>query len=158
MYICHVHAHIHDFLIIHEMLRKKGKATQHNRKTKQHNTTRPRQYFSKKKAASGGTRTHDRLLARRRSYQLSYRGNSAGWARITYTIQSNQSTSTQASHGTVQYRCTCMLDRTATDLLDIPRQTTCMNPARDRTATDLLDIPRQTTCMNPASYAQDCMG
>ena len=39
------------------MLRKKGKATQHNRKTKQHNTTRPRQYFSKKKAASGGTCT-----------------------------------------------------------------------------------------------------
>ena len=44
-------------LIIHEMLRKKGKATQHNRKTKQHNTTRPRQYFSKKNAASGGTCT-----------------------------------------------------------------------------------------------------
>ena len=88
---------IHDFLIIHEMLRKKGKATQHNRKTKQHNTTRPRQYFSKKKAVSGGTRTHDRPLARRRSYQMSYRGNSAGWARITYTIQSNQSTSTKAS-------------------------------------------------------------
>ena len=54
------------------MLRKKGKATQHNRKTKQHNTTRPRQYFSKKKAASGGTRTHDRLLARRRSISLLY--------------------------------------------------------------------------------------
>ena len=60
-----IRTYIHDFLIIHEMLRKKGKATQHNRKTKQHNTTRPRQYFSKKKAASGGTRTHDRLLARR---------------------------------------------------------------------------------------------
>ena len=75
-----VRAVLHDFLIIHEMLRKKGKATQHNRKTKEHNTTRPRQYFSKKKAASGGTRTHDRLLARRRSYQLSYLGNSAGWA------------------------------------------------------------------------------
>ena len=29
--------HVHD-LIIHEMLRKKGKATQHNRKTKQHNS------------------------------------------------------------------------------------------------------------------------
>ena len=43
--------------------------------------------------ASGGIRTHDRPLARRRSYQLSYRGSSAGWARITYTIQSNQSTS-----------------------------------------------------------------
>ena len=32
------------------------------------------------------------------SYQLSYQGSSAGWARITYTIQSNQSTSTKASH------------------------------------------------------------
>ena len=36
-------------LIIHEMLRKKGKATQNKRKTKQHNTTRPRQLFFKKK-------------------------------------------------------------------------------------------------------------
>ena len=32
---------LHD-LIIHEMFRQKGKAIQHNRKTKQHNTTRPR--------------------------------------------------------------------------------------------------------------------
>ena len=40
---------VHD-LIIHEMLRKKGKATQHNRKTKQHNTTRPRQLFFKEKS------------------------------------------------------------------------------------------------------------
>ena len=59
----------------------------------QHNTTRPRQLFFKEKTASGGIRTHDRPLARRSSYQLSYRGSSAGWARITYTIQSNQSTS-----------------------------------------------------------------
>ena len=29
------------------VLRKKGKATQHKRKTKQHNTTRPRQVFFK---------------------------------------------------------------------------------------------------------------
>ena len=36
-------------LIIHEMLRKKGKATKHDGKTKQHNTTRPRQLFFKKK-------------------------------------------------------------------------------------------------------------
>ena len=35
--------YIHD-LIIHEMLRKKGKATQYNRKTKQHNTTRVHMY------------------------------------------------------------------------------------------------------------------
>ena len=80
-------------LIIHEMLRKKDKATEHNRKTKQHNTTRPRQLFFKEKTASGGIRTHDRPLARRSSYQLSYRGSSVGWARITYTIQSNQSNS-----------------------------------------------------------------
>ena len=34
-------------LIIHKMLRKtrQGKATQHNRKTKQHNTTRPKQFI-----------------------------------------------------------------------------------------------------------------
>ena len=32
------------------MLRKKGKATQHNRKTKQHNTTHPRQLFFNKKS------------------------------------------------------------------------------------------------------------
>ena len=48
-------------LIINEMLRKKGKATQHNKKTKQHNTTRSRQL--KKKAALGGTQTHDHLLS-----------------------------------------------------------------------------------------------
>ena len=65
------------------------------KKERQGNTTRPRQYFSKKKAASGGTRTHDYPLARQHSYQLSYRGSSAGWAQITYTIQSNQSTSTK---------------------------------------------------------------
>ena len=83
----------HD-LIIHEMLREKDKATtEHNRKTQQHNTTRPRQLFFKEKTASGGIRTHDRPLARRSSYQLSYRGSSVGWARITYTIQSNQSNS-----------------------------------------------------------------
>ena len=46
--------YIHDFLIIHEMLRKKGKATQHNRKTKQHNTTCPRQYFQSKKLPQVG--------------------------------------------------------------------------------------------------------
>ena len=52
-------------------LERKSKATQHNRK---HNTTRPKQLFFKEKiAASGGTQTHDRPLARRRSYQLSHR-------------------------------------------------------------------------------------
>ena len=54
---------------------------QHNRKAKQHNTTRPKQSFFKEKlAASGGTRTHDHQLSRWCSYQLSYRGSSAGWA------------------------------------------------------------------------------
>ena len=43
-----LHKVIHD-LMIHEMLRKKGKATQHNRKTKQHNTTRAIQLFFKEK-------------------------------------------------------------------------------------------------------------
>ena len=41
------------FLIIHDMLRKKGKATQRNRKTKQHNTTRPKQSFFKEKSCLG---------------------------------------------------------------------------------------------------------
>ena len=66
---------------IQEMLRKARQQQQHNRKAKQHNTTRPKQSFFKEKlAASGGTRTHDHQLARRCSYQLSYRGSSAGWA------------------------------------------------------------------------------
>ena len=67
---------------------KENKATQHNRKTKQQYTTSPRVGFELMTV---------RLLGVR-SYQLSYRGSSAGWARITYTIQSNQSTSTKASH------------------------------------------------------------
>ena len=74
-------SHTHDFDLREMLIERQGKATQHNRKTKQHNTTRPRQLFFKEKiAASGGTRTHDRPLARRRSYQLSYRGSSVGWA------------------------------------------------------------------------------
>ena len=45
---CAMHMYsIYMTLIIHEILRKKGNATQHNRKTKQHNTTRPRQLFFK---------------------------------------------------------------------------------------------------------------
>ena len=51
--------------------------------------------FQEKLAASGGTQTHDCQLARRCSYQLSYQGSSAGWARITYTMQSNQSITNQ---------------------------------------------------------------
>ena len=61
------------------------KARQHNTTERQGNTTQLAQgsHFSKKKVASGGTGTYDRPLARGRSYQLSYRGSSAGWARIT---------------------------------------------------------------------------
>ena len=71
---------INTTLIIHDMLRKKGKVTQHNRKTKQHNTTRPRQLFFKKKSCLGWDLNHYRPLYRRHSYQLSYQGSSAGWA------------------------------------------------------------------------------
>ena len=39
-----------------------GKAMRHNRKTKQHNTTCPKQsFFNEKLAASGGTHTHSTL-------------------------------------------------------------------------------------------------
>ena len=56
-----------------------------NRKAKKHNTTRLKQLFFKEKlAASGGTRTHDQLY-RRCSYQLSYWGSSACWARTLHT-------------------------------------------------------------------------
>ena len=46
------------------------------RKTKQHNTTQPKQLFFKEKlVTSGGTRTNDHPLSSRWcSYQLSYRG------------------------------------------------------------------------------------
>ena len=60
--------------IIHEMLKKK--ATQHNS---------PKAVIFL--AASGGTQTHNHLLSRRHSYQLSYRGSSAGWVQITYIKQ-----------------------------------------------------------------------
>ena len=33
-------------------LERQGKATQHNRKTKQHNTTRPKQFFFKEKLSN----------------------------------------------------------------------------------------------------------
>ena len=45
--------------------RRQGNTTQQKDKATQHNTTRPRQLFSKKKTASSGIRTHDRALARR---------------------------------------------------------------------------------------------
>ena len=71
---------------LQEMLRK-ARQQQHNRKAKQHNTTCPKQSFFKEKlAASGGTQTHDHQLSRRRSYQLSYRGSSAGWAKSCIQI------------------------------------------------------------------------
>ena len=59
---------------------EKGKATQHN--------LPETVIFKEKLAASGGTRTHDHQLARRCSYQLSYRGSSAGWAESCIHVQS----------------------------------------------------------------------
>ena len=95
LYTC---TYMYRTLIIHEMLRKtrQGNTTQQKDTATQHNSSKAVR-LAVKLAASGGTRTHYRQLSRRRSYQLSYRGSSAGWARITYTIQSNQSTSTKAS-------------------------------------------------------------
>ena len=60
LHVAHV---LHD-LIIHEMLRKKDKATQHSS---------PKAVIFKEKYA-GGIRTHDYPLARCHSYQLSYQG------------------------------------------------------------------------------------
>ena len=68
----------------HEII--KSRDSQSN--TIQHNTTHPRQLFSKNKTASGGTRTRDTLRTRQMLYQLSYRGRSAGWGRIPHK-QSN---------------------------------------------------------------------
>ena len=54
---------LHDYNHCMRGLERQGKATQHNRKTKQHNTTRPRQLFFKEKlAALGGIRTHDMYI------------------------------------------------------------------------------------------------
>ena len=55
LWVIHVsitsHALLHTYYTctFDQILRKKGKATQHNRKTKQYNTTRPRQVFFKDK-------------------------------------------------------------------------------------------------------------
>ena len=65
---------------LQEMLRK-ARQQQHNRKAKQHSTTRPKQSFFKEKlAALGGTQTQNHQLSRWRSYQLTYRGSSTSWA------------------------------------------------------------------------------
>ena len=65
---------------LQEMLRK---AKQHNRKAKQHNITRLKQSFFKEKlAASGGTRTHNHQLSRRRTYHVHacvYRNEYTHW-------------------------------------------------------------------------------
>ena len=84
------HRHVHVPLecmymtfIIHEMLRRQGNTTQQKDKA----TQLTQGSFSKKKAASGGTQTHDHSLSRRRSYQLSYRGY---WRRVVvYAVCSN---------------------------------------------------------------------
>ena len=57
---------------LQEMLRK-ARQQQHNRKAKQHNTTRLKQSFFKEKlAASGGTRNLNHQLSRPHSYQLDH--------------------------------------------------------------------------------------
>ena len=92
----HQTKYMHD-LIIHETLRKK--ARQHNITERKSHTTQLAQdsYFSRKKLPRVGLEPTTVCLLGVRSYQLSYRDSSAGWARITYTIQSNQSTSTKTS-------------------------------------------------------------
>ena len=74
-------------LIIHEMLRKKGKATQKDKAT-QHNSLKA--VIFQRKSCLGWDSNPWLPLSRCRSYQLSYRDSSAGWVRITYTMQSNQ--------------------------------------------------------------------
>ena len=65
MYMC---MHACTWTTLQEMLRK-ARQQQRNRKSKQHNTTRPKQSFFKEKlAASGGTWTHDHQFSRRCSY------------------------------------------------------------------------------------------
>ena len=66
---------------------KKGKATQHNRKTKQHNKTRPRQLFSKKETASGRIQTHDRALARLTCMRENCFGLAFHWDRLRLDIR-----------------------------------------------------------------------
>ena len=66
-----------------------------------------------KLAASGRTRTHDHQLSRWRSYQLSYRGSSVGWAWILYTNHRASQPDTQVnSTGTLHTlwtrMCICM--------------------------------------------------
>ena len=65
------HVHVHE-QSLQEMLRK-ARQQQHNRKAKQHNTTRPKQSFFKEKLATlGGTRTHDHQLSRHTMYMYMY--------------------------------------------------------------------------------------
>ena len=61
-YVLYMYTCIYKTIMVHEMPRKKSKATQHNRKTKQHNTTRPRHYFSKEVPRVGIKPTTVRLL------------------------------------------------------------------------------------------------
>ena len=78
-----------------DMLRKARQQQQHNRKAKQHNTTRPKHSFFKEKlTASGGTQTHNQsalqamLLPTKLLRQLSWLGP------ILYT---NQQSDTQVN-------------------------------------------------------------
>ena len=69
-------AYIHDLNHLWNA-RKEGKATQHNGKTKQHITTQL-SYFQRKKMPRVGFEPMTMRLLGVRSYQLSYRGSSAG--------------------------------------------------------------------------------
>ena len=73
------HTHTHSRTHVNEQsLQERGNA-------KQHNTTRPKQSFFKEKLATSGG--HDHQLSRQCSYQLSYRGSSAGWAKSCIQIR-----------------------------------------------------------------------
>ena len=79
MYMNNDIVHMHD-----EVIRPRDPQTN----TIQHNATHPRQsFFKEKRAALDGTQTGNILCSRQMSYQLSYRGSSAGW--VKSHIQSN---------------------------------------------------------------------
>ena len=79
------YVHVYMTSIIHEQHNTEGNTTQKDKATQPNSTNQL--FFKEKLAASSGTWTYDHLLFRQHSYQLSYWGSSAGWARITYTKQ-----------------------------------------------------------------------
>ena len=75
--------------------RRQGNTTQQKEKATQHNTTRPRQLFSKKKTALGGIRTHDHVLARRTLLPTELAAQLAG---LESHIQYKATKATQPKH------------------------------------------------------------